>query len=344
VLHTRLLVWAWKKVVHNGAVNFLEGAAFIKLFNNAEHINEDAVNDSFDVLSDNIFSPIRSQSTEEHVTPFILEISQDLDECLSVSFGSVGAHDHEEVEKCNSMIEIGSEYYSKPRYATTKNNEDLDEIYFQSLFWRLGSPKIDEKVDAQFDKLLAANNLIEAYNDPLDEKTTTVAQTPLMANTTVLSISSTEQECEESWQRIPESYDHVVGAEVSGVSKFVTRKLSYTPLSPIPEENTDRELLNYNTNDAGVHFHSGLRAFSTPTQTRTTSDNSESPSSPYPRSNSPVSMMDSGYSDTFPGVMDTRNPAFIGVLEQFLEFTEFPEDSRADIIHRFLEYSDKLNV
>merc|ERR1719233_684842 len=99
------------------------------------------------------------------------------------------------------MIEIGSEYYSKPRYATTaKNNEDLDEMYFQSLFWRLGSPKLDEKVDAQFDKLLAANNLIEAYNDSVDEKATTVALTPVLANSNVLAISSTEPECEESCQ------------------------------------------------------------------------------------------------------------------------------------------------
>jgi len=326
LLNTQLLVWAWKKVVRNGDVKFLEGAAFIKIFNNAEHSDEeDDANDSFDIPSDDIFSPIRSQSAEEHVPPYFLEISQDLDECLSVSFGSVGSHDHEEVEKCISA----------------KNNEDLDEIYFQSLFWRLGSPKLDEIIDAQFDNLLAANNLLEAYNDPFNKKKTMVTLTSFTANTTVLSKPSTEPECEESWPRIPESYDPVLCA---GVSKFMTRKLSHTPLSPIPEENTDKELLYYNTKDAGVNFHSGLRAFSTPTQTRKTSDNSESPSSPYPGSNSPVPMMDSGYSDTFTGVMDTRNTASMEVLEQFLEFTEFPEDRRADIIHRFLDYSDKLNA
>ena len=59
--------------------------------------------------------------------------------------------------------------------------------------------------------------------------------------------------------------------------------------------------------------------------------------------NSSVSRMDSGYSDNLAGVMDSRNTA-VEVLEQFLEFTEFPEDRRADIIHRFMLYKDTLIV
>ena len=46
----------------------------------------------------------------------------------------------------------------------------------------------------------------------------------------------------------------------------------------------------------------------------------------------------------FAGVMDSRNTAVEEVLEQFLEFTEFPEDRRADIIHRFMLYKDTLIV
>ena len=46
----------------------------------------------------------------------------------------------------------------------------------------------------------------------------------------------------------------------------------------------------------------------------------------------------------FAGVMETRNTAVEEVLEQFLEFTEFPEDRRADIIHRFVLYKGTLVV
>lgn len=342
-LHSQVLVWAWKKVVQNGAVKFLEGAAFIKIVNNVKRIDEDDANDSIDVSSENIFSPIRFQSTEVPVPPYFVEKYQDLDESLSVSFGSVSAH--EETEEFNLLIEDGFEH--GPEHATSKINEDFDEIYFQSLFWRLASSKLDEIIESQFDKVLAANNLLKDYSDHTEdfEKITKKVPTPLISNTTLVSpFSPTEPECEDSWTDFPKSNVPVVAAAVSGVSKFVTRKLSHPPLSPIPEENTDRELFNYNIDDTGELFHSGLREYSTPTQARTNSDNTVSPSSPYTGSNSPVSMMDSGYSDTFAGAMDTRETASLVVLEQFLEFTEFPEHGRADLIRRFLVYSDKLNL
>ena len=46
----------------------------------------------------------------------------------------------------------------------------------------------------------------------------------------------------------------------------------------------------------------------------------------------------------FAGVMDTSNTVLEEVLEQFLEFTEFPEDRRADIIHIFMLYKETLIV
>ena len=55
--------------------------------------------------------------------------------------------------------------------------------------------------------------------------------------------------------------------------------------------------------------------------------------------------MSSVFGDSiFAGVIETRNTAIEEVLEQFLEFTEFPEDRRADIIHRFMLYKDTLIV
>merc|ERR1719312_291522 len=104
------------------------------------------------------------------------------------------------------MIESGSDYVLQ--HATSMTNDDLDEIYFQSLFWRLASPKLNEIIDDQFNKILIENNIHENYSDHVDdyENITSIVQPSSIVNTSLVwTTSCTEPDCEESWPAIPKS-------------------------------------------------------------------------------------------------------------------------------------------
>ena len=95
IVHSKVLVWAWKKVLRGGAGSFLEGAALILPEDKSEVKYEDANHDeTYDLLelsTGGIFSPIRTKFVEDELLleSFDYEQEDNLEVSLSVSFGSV---------------------------------------------------------------------------------------------------------------------------------------------------------------------------------------------------------------------------------------------------------------
>jgi len=330
LLNMNVLVWAWKKMV--GSVGFSEGAAFV-IIRNHEVENEGA-KEAVDLLelSIDIFSPIKSRSNEECF------MYDGIDESFSVSFGSVSARDEDEIDSVMESIENATEtnnLQSKP----TNKYEDLDEIYFQSLFWRLKSSNIDETFDSdsQFQSLVVSNNITndnELVRD-FDNIARSTTLPEVDASTFQYRALSPTEACSDSCP--------ILTPSMSVPCKFETMRLSQpTPLSPIPEESFDRETFVVDIADVDPVFGSQHHASSTPTQSRRSVG--KMLGSPYPQSPdscSPLLTMDSGYSDTISGVMETES---VAVLEHFLDFTDFPENSRSDVISRFLAYRNTLKT
>jgi len=329
LLNMKVLVWAWKKMV--GSVGFSEGAAFVVISNHEEEY--EGAKEALDLLelSSDIFSPIKSRSIEESF------MYDGIDESFSVSFGSVSARDEDEIDNISIMesIENATEtnnLQSKP----TSMYEDLDEIYFQSLFWRLNSSNIDHS-DSQFQSLVVSNNITndnELVRD-FENITRSSALPEVDASTIQYSALSSSETCSESCP--------ILTPSLSVEGKFETLRLSQpTPLSPIPEESFDREISVLDIAEVDLVVSSQHHTSSTPTQSRRSYG--KILGSPYPQSPdscSPLSTMDSGYSDTISGVMETES---VAVLEHFLDFTDFPENSRSDVISRFLAYRNTLKT
>ena len=129
-----------------------------------------------------------------------------------------------------------------PHDITKKDKNDaLDEIYFQSLCWRFSSPKPDAIIDAQFNFILSANDILNNYNDLVDDY-------DLMTRDEVAEDTSTRTEYisrSPNTSLTPECARKVFGFESlpapPDLARSLHRKMSHPPLSPIPEEITGLE-------------------------------------------------------------------------------------------------------
>jgi len=347
-INTKVLVWAWSKILRGGVGSFLEGAAVVVLEDGEEETGGVAGDgdDTYDLLelsTDGIFSPIRSKF--EEVDDDLLNCSSNdekdvMDVSLSVSFGSVSGQSDDGKENFSTMVnpDWSSNYMkdvSLPGDVKGDTNDFLDEIYFQSLFWRSSSPKPDAIIDAQFANILSANNLLHTYDDLVadyDQVTSADSSTKLQTDPRFSSLTQTPALC-DSQDLVPAS---TAPPATITVPRSITRKMSPPPLSPIPEETTaDRE--------ASDQVDDPVFAASTPAG-RLSTDWEGFAATPDSHPRLPTAM-DSGYYDSFSSGLSTNVPSsnvkFTRVLlEQFLEFTKFPRGEQSAIIDSFLAHLD----
>merc|ERR1719318_1258275 len=249
-INTKVLVWAWSKILRGGVGSFLEGAAAVVLEDGEEERGGVAGDgdDTYDLLelsTDGIFSPIRSKFVEVDGDLFNCSSIDDkdvMDVSLSVSFGSVSGQSEDGKENFSTMVNPDwSSNYMKDVSLTDDvkcvTNDFLDEIYFQSLFWRSSSPKPDAIIDAQFANILSANNLLHTYDDLVadyDQVTSADTSTKLQTDLSFSSLNQTPALC-DSQELVPAS--PAPPATIT-MPRSITRKMSPPPLSPIPEETT----------------------------------------------------------------------------------------------------------
>jgi len=334
VSSTSVMVWAWRKMLGDGAVRFLEGAAYVVREESGDNISELVADNTYDLLDvslDTIFSPIRSQWNAEGILTSCSDSDPALDETFSVSFGSVSEHGEDEFHNSIVTDPGNSVHASKDSY------RDFDEFYFNSLVLRSSSPTPDEIIDAQFDHIMVTNGIVGNNYDELIfefDKLTSFDNTPYSPSlphiTSEISPKPVSVTGECLGFRKGSSTSPLVKNSVFDIRKF-TRKLSYPPLSPIPEE----RICQVASDD--VFFGSYLVSTPngngpSPLQSRRGAD-----SITY-HGRAPVSLMDSGYSDSFSSgtSIDAAKVTTRSILEQFLEFTGFPEEGRSDLITSFL--------
>jgi len=164
---------------------------------------------------------------------------------LSVSFGSVSESD--DTKEHFSMLanpDLSSKHMEEISIFKAIDFEPdiCDEIYFQALFWRTShsSPKPDAVIDAQFEAVLAANEILSNYDDLVTDYDQ------------LMSDSSIQQGIVQHLTGPCLAYGLAGGADTFGQSIFfedpaapvvtsqsLLRKMSNPPLSPIPEETTE---------------------------------------------------------------------------------------------------------
>ena len=211
-----------------------------------------------------------------------------LDDSLSVSFGSMSeTEDQNEDFSMLANPDLSIKYMEEISFYEDKKLEMLD-LYFQSLFWRSSSPKPDAVIDAQFDTVLDVNDVLNTYNDLIDEYDELVVTSDLgsglLRHSTSHNLSSNPQ--------VYESFTTFLDPAVPIIiDHSLVRKMSQPPLSPIPEETVDGvACLLEDPVFTGPYFSS------TPsgrylTRTRSSPSPSGSPSC----SDGILSSMDSGY-------------------------------------------------
>jgi len=353
-LQTRVLVWAWSQQL-SGERGSLEGAAIVVREDIVENDDEEGrmlkepldSSGVMDLSIQGIFSPIRSGIVDDD--PFANETNSSFESCLdnsigslSVSFGSMG-----ELEPQNddfSMLahpDLSSKHMEEVSLDEDKNLEMLD-LYFQSLFWRSSSPKPDAVIDAQFDTVLAVNDVLHSYNNLVDDFDELIKVSDLrpvlLRHSTSNDLSVKTLDCEEERDDQFLSFLDPVGP--IAIDQSLVRRKSNPSLSPIPEETGDgaASLLE-------DPVFAGPYLASTPsgrcqTIVRTSLSLSGSPKC----DDESLSNMDSGYGESFSSGSNTTtdlpaeaSPKTVkNILEQFLEFAQLSCNDRAEVIDRFL--------
>jgi len=355
-LQSKVLAWAWAKHLRGGAGSFLEGAALVMReeqdgLGGDKRLNDTVSDcDNTDLLelsTEGIFSPIRTKVSEEDS---YFEPKDEMDASLSVSFGSMSGS--EDVKEDFSMFvnpDMSTNHMEEISFSKDIENLETDirnEIYFQSLFWRTScsSPKPDAVIDAQFETVLAANEILNNYDDLVTDYDLLVSDSSfhqgMIRHSTVPHLAFDVTNGQDIVRRSVFFEDLVLSAPV-GIDQSLVRKLSYPPLSPIPEETTEFCVVG----DVEDAVFAAPSLASTPAGRLPIVDNSHSTPESVNGDFNP-SKMDSGYYESFysgskPIESEAKSKLVRDVLEQFLEFSQFPCSGRAQVINNFITNSYK---
>eukprot|EP00092_Neocalanus_flemingeri_P025483 GFUD01027631.1.p1 GENE.GFUD01027631.1~~GFUD01027631.1.p1 ORF type:complete len:775 (+),score=171.21 GFUD01027631.1:45-2369(+) len=368
-LQTKVLVWAWAKQLKNCAGTFFEGAALITRQEedcaDGDITEKDNTFGLLELSTEGIFSPIHSKLLEEAAYPhlkekvtssdifgiFNLDSNEILDASLSVSFGS--ASESESVVEGSSMVvnpDLSIKHMEDASKLETTSNfmiNTLEEIYFQALFWRISS-KPDAIIDAQFDNVLAVNDLLHTYDDLVNEFDQMFGDVMLSySNPDMVQHSSSlnlsyNSTCSLNTVPIDQGLSFECPADPIVIDPTLVRKMSHPLLSPIPEE----------TGEVEVGVASDVEVFAGPSLSSTPfvrfaedSDNSSQLSTSGSVSYGEIipPMTDSGYYESFSLnkgssclESEAKSKLVRNVLDQFLEFTQFPFSRRNEVLNDFI--------
>jgi len=274
-----------------------------------------------------------SQACQLHVkTKPCLEKSEqehNMDVSLSVSFGSISLQSGDGNE--NFSMEVNHDHSTKHMQEmclhdiTEKDkNEVLDEIYFQSLCWRSSSPKPDAIIDAQFNFILAANDILNNYNDLVDDYDLMIRDDVQEDPSNRIEYSSMSPNTSLATEYARNVFELEKLPASPDMARSLDRKMSHPPLSPIPEETTGLEEYGGLGDYAGF---SDSPVASTPVG-KTPVDYSGSPVTPN-------IAMDSGFCDSFTSGLNSSRETKL-VLEKSLDYTQFPRGRRNGLVDNFL--------
>eukprot|EP00092_Neocalanus_flemingeri_P105428 GFUD01135137.1.p1 GENE.GFUD01135137.1~~GFUD01135137.1.p1 ORF type:complete len:712 (-),score=223.65 GFUD01135137.1:58-2193(-) len=321
----KVLVWGWRK-----AGTCAEGGAWVLQASQheegvggairGEEVECSGSNVGLDLSTDGISSPSRAIEVEVSSNASKSSIDKtESDKGSDISFGSVSQCDEVDPDKSfntNLSNLINSTF-------NTAGGNSQEEEAFQALYARSPPCFPDEvDIDLQFEQVLAANGIVANYDDLAKKYEDFFAggqPSSIFANPIVAPVRTSAQNKEVSYHppSIPSGPPDVL------LNPSLLKKMSCPSLSPIPEEVTD------NFTETPV--------FSTPVY-RSSEDScyNDSFCSGFSNSNPFKSMNYSAEkSPAFTGDF-FKQASFREMLQQFLEFTQFPESSRNDLIDNFL--------
>eukprot|EP00092_Neocalanus_flemingeri_P020052 GFUD01021713.1.p1 GENE.GFUD01021713.1~~GFUD01021713.1.p1 ORF type:complete len:725 (+),score=215.20 GFUD01021713.1:59-2233(+) len=330
----KVLVWGWRK-----AGTCAEGGAWVLQASQhdeegvggairGEEVERSGSNEGLDLSTDGIFSPSRAT---RYLT---IEVSgnesrssvdkTESDKCSDISFGSVSECDEVDPDK-SFNTNLSNLINSTFNTAGGFNSQEEEE--FQALYARSPPCFPDEvDIDLQFEQVLAANGLVANYDDLAKKYEDFFAggqPSTIFANPIVAPVSTSAQNKEVSNHPPPSITFETCPPDVL-LNPSLLKKMSCPSLSPIPEEVTD------NFTETPV--------FSTPV-CRSSEDSSgyndsfcsgSSNTNPFKSMNYSAEKIPAFTQDFF------KQASFREMLQQFLEFTQFPESSRNDLIDHFL--------
>eukprot|EP00092_Neocalanus_flemingeri_P036137 GFUD01039347.1.p1 GENE.GFUD01039347.1~~GFUD01039347.1.p1 ORF type:complete len:710 (-),score=218.70 GFUD01039347.1:105-2234(-) len=322
----KVLVWGWRK-----AGTCAEGGAWVLQASQheegvggairGEEVECSGSNVGLDLSTDGISSPSRAIEVEVSSNASKSSIDKtESDKGSDISFGSVSECDEVDPDK---FFNTNLSNLINSTFNTAGGFNSQEEEEFQALYARSPPCFPDEvDIDLQFEQVLAANGIVANYDDLAKKYEDFFAggqPSSIFANPIVAPVRTSAQNKEVSYHppSIPSGPPDVL------LNPSLLKKMSCPSLSPIPEEVTD------NFTETPV--------FSTPVY-RSSEDScyNDSFCSGFSNSNPFKSMNYSAEkSPAFTGDF-FKQASFREMLQQFLEFTQFPESSRNDLIDHFL--------
>jgi len=322
----QLLVWAWSK-----PGTCAEGGAWIS---QASQLDASLVRhfENLDLSTSGIFSPVRENLKEvvngRDITRSVDKA--DSDKCSDVSFGSVSECDEIDLDKSfntNLSMLINS----------TSIKLMSQEEEFQTLYSGTSFPFNDNvDIDLRFEQVLTANGLVGNYEKltrKYEDYFLVSQSSSIIANDSGSSLNTDQQIDHATFHSPPRISLEFNPQDVLPNPSFLKR-MPGPSLSPIPEE------VNESFSDNPV--------FSTPlcksAEDSGYNDSFCSGSNTINHSRSLVYSAEKAPLSAFSEDATFKQPCYKEMLDQFLEFTQFPASRRNDLIDHFITSNLKENA